>query len=324
MTSNQQSTSSQRVFSDEVAHSGPFHPSAFDLLYLLNSEHYDAQLTVAVQDNDQQQALLSSLMFLRGHHRMLNKVLACLDQEAGVFVNAMTEGEDRIQLMGPATVPMPVLDVENLPLHVEIPETDTIYAFPTDADISPNEPAFFTEYLLERRQQLCRLASNNRTSTKNDPTTNSRGNDPSIANQNLPLIYPPTTDDNQTGDRTSHSDSSISNATERAQLFPNISPPSTLPPMSRNPFTRTNAVTNPDSSSHDIFERARLSPISPPLIYPTTQTQADPIVSVWDVEDNEMDDRASLQEPRSRPHMPHIMGQMEGVFEALNVLCAEW
>uniref|UniRef100_A0A0W0G258 Uncharacterized protein n=1 Tax=Moniliophthora roreri TaxID=221103 RepID=A0A0W0G258_MONRR len=51
---------------------------------------------------------------------------------------------------------------------------------------------------------------------------------------------------------------------ERAQLFPNVSPPSTPPPMSRNPFTRTNAITNSTSSSDNIFEQARLSPISGP------------------------------------------------------------
>uniref|UniRef100_A0A0W0G247 Uncharacterized protein n=1 Tax=Moniliophthora roreri TaxID=221103 RepID=A0A0W0G247_MONRR len=60
-------------------------------------------------------------MFLRGHRQTLNKALACLDREAGVFANVMTEGEDRIQLMGPAMVLTPVLDVENLPLHVETP-----------------------------------------------------------------------------------------------------------------------------------------------------------------------------------------------------------
>uniref|UniRef100_A0A0W0FM50 Uncharacterized protein n=1 Tax=Moniliophthora roreri TaxID=221103 RepID=A0A0W0FM50_MONRR len=63
---------------------------------------------------------------------------------------------------------------------------------------------------------------------------------------------------------------------------------------------------------------------SPPPTYHMTCVQVDPIVSVWDVEDDKMDNRASLQEPRSRPLTLCIRGQTEGVFEALNALCADW
>ncbi|ESK84932.1 hypothetical protein Moror_9243 [Moniliophthora roreri MCA 2997] len=63
---------------------------------------------------------------------------------------------------------------------------------------------------------------------------------------------------------------------------------------------------------------------SPPLLYHTTQTLDDPTILVWDVEDNGMDNRVSLQEPRSRPLTPHIPGQIEGVFKTLNALYADW
>ncbi|ESK84293.1 hypothetical protein Moror_3744 [Moniliophthora roreri MCA 2997] len=82
------------------------------------------------------------MLFLRGHHRRMNEALAQLDRQAGTFAKAMTNDEDAIQLMGPITVPVPVLDVKNLPVHVEILK-DADEPFPDSEDINPNEPAFF-------------------------------------------------------------------------------------------------------------------------------------------------------------------------------------
>ncbi|ESK80995.1 hypothetical protein Moror_7617 [Moniliophthora roreri MCA 2997] len=134
----------QQIFSHETTHTGSYRPSAFELLFLINSEDYDDQITAAVHDNDRLRAFWGSLLFLRGHCRRLNEALAQLDQQAGTFAEAMTNDEDAIQLMGPITVPVPVLDVENLPVHVEIPKDDH-EPFPDTEDINPNEPAFFHE-----------------------------------------------------------------------------------------------------------------------------------------------------------------------------------
>ncbi|ESK81082.1 hypothetical protein Moror_13377 [Moniliophthora roreri MCA 2997] len=136
--------SSQQVFSHETTHTGSYRPSAFELLFLINSEDYNDQITAAVQDNDRLRAFWGSLLFLRGHRRRLNKALAQLDQQAGTFAEAMTNDKDAIRLMGPITVQVPVLDVENLPVHVEIPKDDD-EPFSDSEDINPNEPAFFHE-----------------------------------------------------------------------------------------------------------------------------------------------------------------------------------
>ncbi|ESK82581.1 hypothetical protein Moror_3668 [Moniliophthora roreri MCA 2997] len=138
------------LFSHEITHTGLFRPSAFELLFLINSEDYDDQITAAVQDNNRLRAFWGSMLFLRGHRHRMNEALAQLNQQAGMFAKAMTNDEDAIQLMGPITVPVPVLDIENLLVHVEIPK-DTDEPFPDSEDINPNEPAFFHE--LQRTHQ---------------------------------------------------------------------------------------------------------------------------------------------------------------------------
>ncbi|ESK81895.1 hypothetical protein Moror_702 [Moniliophthora roreri MCA 2997] len=232
---------------------------AFELLFLINSEDYDDQITAAVQDNDRLRAFWGSLLFLRGHRRRLNEALAQLDRQAGTFAKAMTNDDDTIQLMGPITVPVPVLDIENLPVHIEIPKDDD-EPFPDSEDINPNEPAFFHEIqqtrrrlrraivvargqcLLQTRQRL-RLASIANHSNPTD-TTNDLTKDPNK------LIYPPESSDM----RTSDSSGNISNATERARIFPSTSPCTTPPPML--PPTTEQPITAPSSQHNQRFDPA--------------------------------------------------------------------
>uniref|UniRef100_A0A0W0FYT3 Uncharacterized protein n=1 Tax=Moniliophthora roreri TaxID=221103 RepID=A0A0W0FYT3_MONRR len=64
---------------------------------------------------------------------------------------------------------------------------------------------------------------------------------------------------------------------------------------------------------------------SPPLLYQSTRTYLDPLVSVWDVEDDDKtDDRALQQSIRSRAPTPHPEARMVEVYDSLNVLCASW
>ncbi|ESK82191.1 hypothetical protein Moror_14451 [Moniliophthora roreri MCA 2997] len=230
--------SSRQVFSHEITHTGPFCPSAFELLFLINSKDYDDQITATVQDNDRLQAFWGSMLFLRGHRHRMNEALAQLDRQAGMFTEAMTNDEDVIQLMGPITVPVPVLDVENLPVHVEILK-DVDEPFPDSEDINPNKPAFFHELqqthqrlqraivvargqcLLETRQRLCNASP----AIYFHPPQN----DNAIADPQNELIYPPES----SNVRTSDDSGTISNATERARLFPATSPCTTPPPMLR-------------------------------------------------------------------------------------------
>uniref|UniRef100_A0A0W0F442 Uncharacterized protein n=1 Tax=Moniliophthora roreri TaxID=221103 RepID=A0A0W0F442_MONRR len=233
--------SSRQVFSHEVTHTGVYRPSAFELLFLINSKDYDNQITATVQENDRLQAFWGSLLFLRGHRCRMNKALVQLDCQAGTFAEAMTNDEDAIQLMGPITVPVPVLDVENLPVHVEIPKDDD-EPFPDSKDINPNEPAFFHELqrtrrrlrraivvacgqcLLQTRQRL-RLAS---PTINPDPTEHTN----TITDSQNELVYPIEPSSNQTSD----SSGEISNSAERTQLLPTTSPHTTPPPTSEPRF----------------------------------------------------------------------------------------
>uniref|UniRef100_A0A0W0G9S9 Uncharacterized protein n=1 Tax=Moniliophthora roreri TaxID=221103 RepID=A0A0W0G9S9_MONRR len=136
------STQIPYVFTHEITHTGPFRPTPFKLLYLINAEEHDDQISTAVENNNRLRAFWGSLLFLCGHRCRLNEALAQLDCQAGMFADTMTNDEDAITLMGPIMVPVPVLDIENLPVHVELPQ-DTDEPFPDGEDISPNEPAFF-------------------------------------------------------------------------------------------------------------------------------------------------------------------------------------
>ncbi|ESK81429.1 hypothetical protein Moror_9655 [Moniliophthora roreri MCA 2997] len=164
----------------------------------------------------------------------------------------MTNDKDAIQLMGPITVPVPVLDVENLPVHVEIPKDDN-EPFPDTEDINPNEPAFFHEIqrtkrrlrrvivvargqcLLQTRQRLC-LASTSNDTNPSDPTA-------IVTDPQNELVYPPESPDV----RTSNSSGTISNPTEQARLFPSTSPCTTPSPMLQ---PRTEQSPSPSTSHH--------------------------------------------------------------------------
>uniref|UniRef100_A0A0W0GB46 Uncharacterized protein n=1 Tax=Moniliophthora roreri TaxID=221103 RepID=A0A0W0GB46_MONRR len=201
--------SSRQVFSHEITHTGLFHPSVFELLFLINSEDYDDQITAAVQDDDRLRAFWGSMLFLRGHHRRMNEAPVQLDCQAGTFTEAMTNDEDMIQLMGPITVPVPVLDVENLPVHVEILK-DADEPFPDSEDINPNEPAFFYKVqrtcrrlrraivvargqcLLQTRQRLHNVSP----SIHSNPTQTAN----IVADSQNELIYPSESSSNWTDD----------------------------------------------------------------------------------------------------------------------------
>ncbi|ESK82498.1 hypothetical protein Moror_14411 [Moniliophthora roreri MCA 2997] len=63
---------------------------------------------------------------------------------------------------------------------------------------------------------------------------------------------------------------------------------------------------------------------SPFPLYPPILTPIAPTLSVWDIEDKELEDRALLSDSRSMPSTPHPEALMVKVYETLNALCAEW
>ncbi|ESK81297.1 hypothetical protein Moror_12136 [Moniliophthora roreri MCA 2997] len=137
-----------RVLPDNVVHTEPFHPSMFELLYLLNSEHYDEEMTTAINaSSERNQALYSCLLFLRGQRQQLLENMTRLDRHMGMLAQHITDDES-FTVTGAIAVLRPSLDITNLPLHVVLLNTDPDRdCFATDEDVSPNDPAFLRKVI---------------------------------------------------------------------------------------------------------------------------------------------------------------------------------
>uniref|UniRef100_A0A0W0F2E4 Uncharacterized protein n=1 Tax=Moniliophthora roreri TaxID=221103 RepID=A0A0W0F2E4_MONRR len=141
-----------QVFPDDTIHTEPFHPSTFELLYLMNCEHYDEELTTAIDaSSERNRALYGSLVFLRGQQRQLLENVTRMDRHMGALAQHITDDET-FTVTGAIAVPCPALDIANLPLHVVLPDTDPDGdRFATDNDVSPNDPAFIRKVIAHRR-----------------------------------------------------------------------------------------------------------------------------------------------------------------------------
>uniref|UniRef100_A0A0W0FV01 Uncharacterized protein n=1 Tax=Moniliophthora roreri TaxID=221103 RepID=A0A0W0FV01_MONRR len=278
-----------QVFPDDAVHTEPFHPSTFELLYLMNCEHYDEELATTINtSNERNRAIYGSLIFLRGQRRQIMENMTRVDRHMGQLAQQISDDET-FTVTGAIAVLCPALDIANLPLHVVIPDTDPDGdRFATDDEVSPNDPAFLRKSLAHRRslkratevskgQHLLQLRqraipmtipspsiSQTYSAVRMDASTSRRSPTPMGGVSSLPadqrtLFYPdpfPITDD------TRDDDSDVSDASGRAAKFPNISPPATLPAMSPShelPST-TSSTTEP---SRKTFHAARLSPELP-------------------------------------------------------------
>ncbi|ESK84157.1 hypothetical protein Moror_17010 [Moniliophthora roreri MCA 2997] len=245
-----------QVFLDDAVHTEPFHPSTFELLYLMNCEHYDEELTMAINaSNERNRAIYGSLVFLQGQRRQMMENIMRVDRHMG---------------------------------HDTDPDGDR---FATDDDVNPNDPAFIRKAIAHRRslkratevsrgqhllqlKQRCIGAVSTPIPSSSLPQTHttgrmnastSRGSTTPMAGvSSLPadqrtLLYPdpfPITDD------TRSDDSDVSDASRRAAKFPIVSPPMTLPAMSpSNELPSTPSGTT--EPSRKTFNAARLSPELP-------------------------------------------------------------
>uniref|UniRef100_A0A0W0FTZ1 Uncharacterized protein n=1 Tax=Moniliophthora roreri TaxID=221103 RepID=A0A0W0FTZ1_MONRR len=78
------------------------------------------------------------------------------------------------------------------------------------------------------------------------------------------------------------------------------------------------------SREHDFLQNSRTPYASPPPLSQSTQTPNAPIVSVWDDEDAEPDDRASPIDLTSNDPIMHTTALLNEVHQELSVLCANW
>uniref|UniRef100_A0A0W0FNE3 Uncharacterized protein n=1 Tax=Moniliophthora roreri TaxID=221103 RepID=A0A0W0FNE3_MONRR len=326
-----------QVFPDDAVHTEPFHLSTFELLYLMNCEHYDEELTTAIDaSSERNRALYGSLVFLHGQRRQLLENVTRMDQHMGMLAQHITDDET-FTVTGAIAVPRPSLDIANLPLHVVLPDTDPNGdRFTTDDDVNPNNPAFLRKVIAHRRglkratevskgQHLLQLrqrcigatpipsSSLPQTNTAGhvDASTKLRSPTPVAGVSSLPanqrtLLYPdlfPVVDNSRS------SDSNVSNASRRAGKFPDVSPPTTPPAMSTSHelAPSTASTTEPSSST---FQRARLSPeLLNPICLPS------PVIPI----------NPDTQRPyRISDPITHTTELLDKVQEELNVLCANW
>uniref|UniRef100_A0A0W0FMQ3 Uncharacterized protein n=1 Tax=Moniliophthora roreri TaxID=221103 RepID=A0A0W0FMQ3_MONRR len=308
-----------QVFPDDAVHTEPFHPSTFELLYLMNCKHYDEELATAINaSNERNRAIYGSLTFLRGQRRQMMENMTRIDRHMGQLAQQISDDET-FTITGAIAVPRPALDIANLPLHVVLPDTDPDGdRFATDDDVSPNDPIFLRKTLAHRRslrrateiskgQFLLQLRQRSiapipsphapqpqtKLPERMDASTSRRSPTPMGAVSALPpnertLLYPdsfPITDD------TRDDDSDVSDISGRAAKFPI---------NSRTPYA------------------------SPPPLFQSTQTPNVPTVSVWDDEDAEPDDRDSQTEVRSNSPITHTTALLDEVHQELSVLCVNW
>uniref|UniRef100_A0A0W0EZR8 Uncharacterized protein n=1 Tax=Moniliophthora roreri TaxID=221103 RepID=A0A0W0EZR8_MONRR len=100
------------------------------------------------------------------------------------------------------------------------------------------------------------------------------------------------------------------------QCLPATNSPPPLP-------VRPNLPEQP-SREHDFLQNSRTPYTSPPPLSQSIQTPNVSIVSVWDNEDVERDDRDSPINSTSNDPITHTMALLDKVHQELNVLCANW
>ncbi|ESK81135.1 hypothetical protein Moror_6012 [Moniliophthora roreri MCA 2997] len=102
----------------------------------------------------------------------------------------------------------------------------------------------------------------------------------------------------------------------RPQCLPAMNSPPPLPVRLNPPEER--------SSQQDFLQTSRTLYTSLPPLSPLTQTPNVPIVSVWDDEDVEPDDRALPIDSTSSSPITHTTALLDEVHQELSVLCANW
>ncbi|ESK85979.1 hypothetical protein Moror_9458 [Moniliophthora roreri MCA 2997] len=242
-----------QVFPDDAVHTEPFHPSTFELLYLLNSEHYDEEMTTAIKNSSKRNcALYGCLLFLRGQRRQLLENMTRLDRHMGMLAQHISDDETFTVTGAIATQ-----------ILTEIASLQTRIGLKRATEISKGQ------FLLQLRQRCVGAVQTPIPSSsipqthaieRVDASTSRRSPTPVAGVSSLPadqqtLLYP---DPFPITDNTGSNESNVSNASGRAGKFPNVSPPATPPAMSPDhelPST-TSSATEP---SRRTFQTARLS-----------------------------------------------------------------
>ncbi|KAI3605689.1 hypothetical protein WG66_011986 [Moniliophthora roreri] len=131
------------AFSDDVTYSGPFHPSPFELLFLVNTGGHDDSLQNASVGQPHLQYAIDGLIRLRAQRVSLNAII----EETNVYVanlafNAVAAGPTPLILQGPMTVPSlpPRSNSFEPQLPVSVSRSGSLS--PDICNTDPNSPEF--------------------------------------------------------------------------------------------------------------------------------------------------------------------------------------
>uniref|UniRef100_A0A0W0G8U2 Uncharacterized protein n=1 Tax=Moniliophthora roreri TaxID=221103 RepID=A0A0W0G8U2_MONRR len=296
-----------QVFPDDAVHTEPFHPSTFELLYLLNSEHYDEEMTTAIKNSSKRNcALYGCLLFLRGQRRQLLENMTRLDRHMGMLAQHISDDETFTVTGAIAT--QILTEIASLQTRMSAPMTQ-----PSSERLSPIEEV--------SNEQLRSPRASSSSSLDSDVLERFRPQSP-------PPLSPRPTQLNVW----MHLPAEEARLPWQASaVYLPTSKPFSTPIHSPLPTTQE-ATSRTSPMPAEELENSQMSPLllprpqclptmnSPPPL-PTPNV---PIVSVWDDEDAELDDRASPIDSISNDPIMHTMALLDEVHQELSVLCANW
>uniref|UniRef100_A0A0W0FY68 Uncharacterized protein n=1 Tax=Moniliophthora roreri TaxID=221103 RepID=A0A0W0FY68_MONRR len=330
-----------QVFPDDAIHTKPFHPSTFELLYLMNCEHYDEELTTAIDaSSERNRALYSCLIFLRGQQRQLLENMTRLDQHIGMLAQHISDNETftvtgaiatqilteiaslQMRTSTPTIQPSserlsPIEEVSNEQLRSPRASTsssldsDVLEWFRPQSPLPPSPRPTQPDAWMRLPAEEAQLPS--RASAVYLPTS-----EPFSTPIHSPLQTTPkvTTQMSPTPAEEPQNSLMSPHLLPHLQCLPAMNSPPPLPVRLNPPGEH--------SRQQGFLQNSRTPYSFPPPLSPSTQTPNVPIVSVWDDEDAELDDRASLIETTSNDPITHTTVLLDEVHQELSVLCANW
>uniref|UniRef100_A0A0W0FMH1 Uncharacterized protein n=1 Tax=Moniliophthora roreri TaxID=221103 RepID=A0A0W0FMH1_MONRR len=130
-------------YSDDIMYTGPFNPSPFKLLFMVNTRGHDNALRNMSMGQPHLQFAIDGLIHLQVQRASLNAII----EETNVYLanlafNATAAGPTPLRVEGPITVPSLPVNPKRLEFHLQH-QPSGLGPLPTDiCNANPNDPIF--------------------------------------------------------------------------------------------------------------------------------------------------------------------------------------